>query len=115
MSGAVGRNLAEDFHASRWLRIDEAVAGAGLFVVGADDLVAGVGDRAAERLFHFLLGRPADSVGGEPQVAAGDEVDFVSAAMQRACGHGSLSFVCEELGEFEVFVIRARRRPCVRR
>ena len=48
----VGRNLAEDGHAFA-LAGDEAVAGAGLFVMGADELVAGVGDRAAERLLPF--------------------------------------------------------------
>ena len=88
----VGRNLAEDGHAFA-LAGDEAVAGAGLLVVGADDLVAGLGDGSAERLLHFLLGRPALLVGREPQVAAGDEIDFLTVHRWRmlVC-HGALSF-----------------------
>jgi len=72
--GRVGIDTGEDFHAFL-LRGDEAVFHVGLVAVGADEFVAKVGDGGGEGLFHFLLGGPADGVGGVAEVAVGDQRD----------------------------------------
>ncbi len=69
-----GRNLAEDLHAFS-LAGDKPVARAGPLMMGSDEIVAGIGDGTRQRLLHFLLGRPADPVRRNPQIAAGDQVD----------------------------------------
>src|SRR5262245_41122480 len=72
-----GRNLAKNGH-SLALAGNETVAGIRSFLMSADDLVAGLGDGAAERGFHLLLGRPTFLIGREPKIAAGNQVNFLS-------------------------------------
>ena len=47
--------------------------------VGADELIALALDGGAEGVFHRGLGGPADLVGGEAEVAVGDEEDLLLA------------------------------------
>jgi hypothetical protein len=70
----VGGNLAEDFHAVL-LAIDEAVALGLVEGMRALDFVAFLFDGGGEVLFHFGLRGLAGSVGGDAEVATGDEVD----------------------------------------
>ncbi len=67
-------DMGEDLHAF-FLRCDEAVALRLLEGMCAHELVPEVRHRGGELLFHRGLGRPAFLVGGEAQVAIGDEQD----------------------------------------
>ncbi len=79
----VGVDGREDLHAF-FLRGDEAVFHVLLVAVRAHELVAEFGDGGREGFLHFLLGGPADGVGGVAKVAVGDERDGVF----RCFGHG---------------------------
>ena len=72
----VGIDAGEDLHAFL-LRADEAVLFVGLERMGADQLVAGVGDGPRELLFHLRLRGPAVVIGRQPQVAAGHQQHLV--------------------------------------
>src|ERR1700685_316628 len=68
--------LRENLH-SLPLRGDEAMLLLVAVPVRPDDRITLELNRPRERLFHFLLCRPALLIGGKPQVAAGDEINFL--------------------------------------
>ena len=69
-------NVFEHFQAFA-LRINEAVPGRRVVGVRAYDFIALGLDGGAEGVFHCLLRRPANLVGRETQIAAGDELDLI--------------------------------------
>ena len=66
--------LAKNFD-PHFLRINEAMLFDAVERVGANHLPAFRFQRGAERLFHFVLFRPAVLVGGRAKVATGDEAN----------------------------------------
>jgi hypothetical protein len=69
--GGVRRNLAEDIHPV-FLRVNKAMLLGGIYGVTAFDLETECFDSSGDSLFDLLLGRPADTIRGEAQIAAGD-------------------------------------------
>jgi hypothetical protein len=72
--GGFRRDLAKDIHPV-FLRIDKAMLLDGIDRVTALDLKTGRFDSLGDSLFDLLLGRPADTVSREAQIAAGDHYD----------------------------------------
>jgi len=89
--GSVRIKMAEDFHA-RLLRIDEAVAFRAIDGVRTLDFPALGDEGLGKDRFHLLLRGPADAVGAEAQVAAGDEIGVAGFELGRV--HG-VSGLCE--------------------
>ena len=73
--GRLGIEAGKDVH-SLALRGEKAVLLLLAIMVGADDRITLGLDGAGQGFFHLFLGRPAFLIGGEPQIAAGDEVDL---------------------------------------
>jgi hypothetical protein len=71
--GGVGVDVAEDLQALL-LRSDEAVLFVGFVGMGPYDAVSFRVNGACQGPFHCLLGGPAGLVGGEPEIAIGNEL-----------------------------------------
>ena len=72
----IGINALEDIHAFA-LRINKTVSGVLVILVRADDVIAFRLERGGEGGFHLFLRGPADLIGREAQIAAGDELHLV--------------------------------------
>ncbi len=78
----VGMDVLEDLHPHA-LAGDEAVAGGGVVGVGAPHGHAGAGECVADLALHLFLRWPADLIGGQAQIAAGDQQRLMRAERLR--------------------------------
>ena len=83
----IGINAFEDFETFA-LRINEPVSGDWIELMRADQLVAFRFERGGKGGFHLFLRGPADLIGGEAEVATGDELHLVFLQFERRDAFG---------------------------